>query len=113
MRIAISIEIKSALSLDPHFFTASSATSAPFCGGYFALARQFIEQLPILPIDFAVAAERARHDAIVSLVERILAAKQANPTADTSALEREIDQQVYILEGLTPEEIAIVEGTAK
>ena len=33
--------------------------------------------------------------------------------ADTSALEREIDQQVYALYGLTPEEIAIVEGTAK
>jgi hypothetical protein len=32
--------------------------------------------------------------------------------ADTSALEREIDQQVYTLYGLTPEEIAIVEGTA-
>jgi hypothetical protein len=47
------------------------------------------------------------------LVQRILAAKQANPAADTSALEREIDQQVYALYGLTPEEIAIVEGTAK
>ena len=33
--------------------------------------------------------------------------------ADTSALEREIDQQVYALYGLTPEEIAIVEGSAK
>jgi hypothetical protein len=33
--------------------------------------------------------------------------------ADTSAMEREIDQQVYVLYGLTPEEIAIVEGTAK
>ena len=35
-----------------------------------------------------------------------------HPAADTSALEREIDQQVYALHGLTPEEIAIVEGTA-
>jgi len=34
-----------------------------------------------------------------------------NEAADTSALEREIDQQVYALDGLTPEEIAIVEGT--
>ncbi len=32
--------------------------------------------------------------------------------ADTSALEREIDQQVHTLYGMTPEEIAIVEGTA-
>ncbi|HCN31351.1 MAG TPA: hypothetical protein DIT64_22120 [Verrucomicrobiales bacterium] len=87
--------------------------STPFRGGYLALTRQFIEQLPIRPIDFAVAAERAQHDAIVSLVERILAAKQPNPAADTSALEREIDQQVYALYGLTPEEIAIVEGTGQ
>ena len=30
--------------------------------------------------------------------------------ADTSALERRIDQQVCALDGLTPEEIALVEG---
>ena len=34
------------------------------------------------------------------------------PAASPSALEREIDQQVYALYGLTPEEIVIVEGTA-
>ena len=33
------------------------------------------------------------------------------PASDTSALEREIDQQVYALYGLTPDEIAIVEGS--
>jgi hypothetical protein len=43
------------------------------------------------------------------LVERILAAKRANPSADTSALEREIDQRVYHLYGLTEDEIKIVE----
>jgi len=32
------------------------------------------------------------------------------PDADTSALERQIDQMVYKLYDLTPEEIAIVEG---
>lgn len=46
----------------------------------------------------------------LKLVERALAAKRANPQADTSELEREIDQLVYQLYGLTPEEIAIVEG---
>ena len=34
-----------------------------------------------------------------------------NPGADTSALEREIDQQVCALYALTPEEIKIVEDT--
>jgi hypothetical protein len=33
--------------------------------------------------------------------------------ADTSAKEREIDQQVHALYGLTLEEITMVEGTAK
>ena len=36
----------------------------------------------------------------------------APTTANISALERQIDQQVYALYGMTPEEIAIVEGTA-
>jgi len=50
--------------------------------------------------------------AILRLVDEILQLKAVNPAADTSALEREIDQQVYALYGLTPEEIAIVESTA-
>jgi hypothetical protein len=33
--------------------------------------------------------------------------------ADTSAVEREIDELLYALYGLTPEEIKLVEGTAK
>ncbi len=47
---------------------------------------------------------------IESRVEQILAAKQADPTADVSTLEREIDELVYALYGLTPAEIALVEG---
>jgi hypothetical protein len=37
-------------------------------------------------------------------------AKRANPQADTSKLEGEIDQLVYELYGLTEEEIKIVEN---
>ncbi|HZV45965.1 MAG TPA: hypothetical protein VFG06_01290 [Thermodesulfovibrionales bacterium] len=47
---------------------------------------------------------------IVALVDQILTAKKKDPKADTSALERRIDEMVYVLYGLTPEEIAIVEG---
>jgi hypothetical protein len=36
-----------------------------------------------------------------------------NPAADTSAFERASDQQIYARHGLTPEEIAIVEGGGK
>lgn len=47
---------------------------------------------------------------LVALVDKILDAKQKNPDADVSALEREIDLVVYRLYGLTDEEIRIVEG---
>ena len=47
------------------------------------------------------------------IFDRILAAKKANPLADTTAEEREIDRLVYDLYGLTEDEIAIVEGTTK
>jgi hypothetical protein len=47
---------------------------------------------------------------IITLVNRILAAKRENPQADTTALERDIDRLVYELYGLTEEEIAVVEG---
>ena len=40
-------------------------------------------------------------------------AKRANPAADVSAQEREIDDRVYRLYGLTPDEIKIVEESAK
>ena len=43
----------------------------------------------------------------------ILAAKARDATADVSTLEREIDALVYALYALTPEEIALVQGTAK
>ena len=42
--------------------------------------------------------------AIEALVDRILAATKDDPAADTSALEREIDERVYRLHGLTAEE---------
>jgi adenine-specific DNA-methyltransferase len=50
--------------------------------------------------------------ALSSLVNQILDLKKADPKADTSALEAQIDQLVYALYGLTDEEIAIVEGAA-
>ena len=53
--------------------------------------------------------ERSK-DQLTVLVTRILTAKASDPAADTSALEREIDEIVYRLYGLTEEEIRIVEG---
>lgn len=48
---------------------------------------------------------------IVKLVDQILVAKQKDPHADISVIEKQIDEMVYDLYGLTPEEIEIVEGT--
>jgi hypothetical protein len=49
----------------------------------------------------------------IAAVNRILAAKAKDPDADTTALEREIDQRVYALYGLTPDEIKIVEDSTR
>ncbi|MBI4760040.1 MAG: Eco57I restriction-modification methylase domain-containing protein [Chloroflexi bacterium] len=61
-----------------------------------------LNELPIPNVEIS------RQRPIINLVERILAAKRADPQADTSELEREIDRLVYQLYGLTEEEIAIV-----
>ena len=55
----------------------------------------------------------AQQQPIIDLVEQILTLKRANPAADIRALETQLDTAVAALYGLTPEEIAIVEGTAK
>jgi hypothetical protein len=54
-----------------------------------------------------------KQEPVERLVDRILAAKQRDAEADVSTLEREIDEVVYALYGLTPEEIKIVEGAIK
>lgn len=47
----------------------------------------------------------------VIIVDRILSAKKANPQADTSALEAEIDRLVYKLYDLTEDEVKIIESS--
>ena len=56
------------------------------------------------------SATPAQQKPIIDLVDQILAVKKADSTADTSALEAQIDKLVYALYGLTEDEIAIVEG---
>jgi len=50
-------------------------------------------------------------DSYIKLVDDIMEAKKKNPSADTTALEAEIDQLVYELYGLSEEEIGIVENS--
>jgi hypothetical protein len=51
-----------------------------------------------------------KQNEIAEAVRQILAAKKRDPEADTNELEREIDQMMYKLYGLTEGEIRIVEG---
>ena len=64
----------------------------------------------LIKIPFPASPSPVAVSRIESLVDRILAAKKADSSADTSALEQEIDKEVYKLYGLTDGEIAIVEG---
>jgi adenine-specific DNA-methyltransferase len=63
-----------------------------------------VENLPIK------LAEKSAQAVIEKLVNKILEKKQKSPTADTTALEHQIDELVYKIYRLTEEEIKIVEG---
>jgi adenine-specific DNA-methyltransferase len=70
--------------------------------------KAFLENLPIPP---PVTPENQSLVAqIEALVDQILARKRGNPNADTRDLERAIDDIVYRLYDLTPDEIRLVEG---
>jgi hypothetical protein len=89
-------------------------------GGFFRYFTQFIEQLPICPINFSDPADVARHDRMVTLIEQMLQLHQQQVAASEhdralyqrqiDATDREIDKLVYELYGLTEEEIKIVEA---
>ena len=90
-------------------------------GGYLRIGPPQLSTIPIVDIDFSKAQERAPHDKLVALVEKMLALHQqlaaAKTPQDTTLLQRQIaatdkqiDQLVYALYGLTDEEIALVEG---
>ena len=69
------------------------------------------DHLSNIPLPTAVPLNICR--SVEMAVEKIIVQKKIDPSADTSALEREIDQLVYVLYGLTPEEIQIVESAAR
>jgi hypothetical protein len=72
-------------------------------GGYYQFQAP---QLRVMPIKIANIKVQ---ECIVNIVDQILAAKAANPQADTSAPERQIDNLVYRLYNLTWEEVKVVE----
>lgn len=62
-----------------------------------------VRNIPIVEIP------KPEQQPLIDKVDQILSLKKANPEADTTALEREIDLMVYALYGLSEEEIKIVE----
>ncbi len=64
----------------------------------------YIQQLPIPNVEIK------DQQPFITLADQILSAKAENPKADTSALEKQIDEMVYKLYELTEEEIKIIEG---
>jgi very-short-patch-repair endonuclease/type I restriction-modification system DNA methylase subunit len=94
--------------------------SAVFRGGYLRWIFQYVEQLPIRTIDFSNPTDKAMHDQMVSLVDRMLDLNKRLPDIKTphektacereiAATDKQIDQLVYRLYDLTPDEIEIVE----
>jgi len=76
---------------------------------------------PVRPINFSDPADKARHNRMVRLVESMLELHKYKATVKIQALQnqiqrqiiatdRQVDELVYELYGLTPDEIAVVEG---
>ena len=93
--------LNSKLATFYHFNHSPKATK----GSFPKILVQDIKDFPLPSVS------NEKQDTIVQIVTSILSAKKMNPLSDTTAEERDIDQLVYGLYGLTKEEIAIVEGT--
>jgi type I restriction-modification system DNA methylase subunit len=124
-----SITVSKESGLSPNFvlgllnsrllFWRLRSISNVFRGGWITCTKQYVETLPIRSINFSDSADKAHHDKMVSLVERMLELHKRSPRTpqEKESLQREIestdraiDKLVYELYGLTEEEIRIVEG---
>jgi hypothetical protein len=95
--------------------------STNFRGGWYGYDAKVIRNIPIRSINFSDPTDRARHDKLVTLVDKMLAltpklheatseSEKASLQNAITATDAEIDRLVYELYGLTEEEIKIVEG---
>ena len=66
-----------------------------------------IPALEVIPIPYCVKEKQLE---VCLLVKKAIEIKRSNPSADTSALEAEIDHLIYQLYGLTEDEIAVIEN---
>jgi hypothetical protein len=94
--------------------------STRFRGGYFSYESRFIKNLPICIIDFNDQNQKKLHDDLVKLVDVMLDLRKRERGTKGHELEqlkrqiektdREIDERVYELYGITEKERRIIEG---
>ncbi len=95
-----------------------------FRGGWITCTKQYVGTLPIRRIDLSRKDEKSRHDRIVKSVETVLGLYPRLATTQTvsdktliqrqiNTIDRQIDQFVYELYGLTEAEIKIIEEVPK
>lgn len=87
-------------------------------GDFYEPGFVFMKDFPVHAIDFSNPADVSRHDRMVALVDRMLELHKRTPATpqeqerlarDIASTDREIDNLVYQLYGLSAEEIKIVE----
>ena len=94
-----------------------------FRGGWITCTKQYFGELPIVRLDLNKPADKARHDKLVLLVDKMLALApklRAAPSESdrktlqnaVTATDQQIDALVYELYDLTEAEIQLVEGAS-
>ncbi len=94
-----------------------------FRGGWITCTKQYFGELPIIRLNLNKPADKTRYDKLVELVDKLLTLtpKLRSATAESEkavlqnavdSTDQQIDALVYELYGLTPEEIALVEGSS-
>lgn len=81
-----------------------------FYFNYFSFTNHLtVSELEKVPIPTINSKNQSLVDKIINLVDKILALKAKNSSADTNKLEKDIDNLIYKLYNLTPKEIEIIE----
>ena len=106
LRLLLGI-LNSKLATFYHFNAAPKATK----GAFPKIIVQDVNDFPFPKLDSSEQNNVAAQ--IVSNVDQILVLKETEPNTDTKNLEAQIDQFVYKLYDLTPEEIEIIENSSK
>lgn len=78
----------------PVFEGMVKARPSEFSGGYYSHGKQYIKDLPIRRINFAVPAERALHDELVDTVQALIAATAQLKTTPNPANKQVVRQKI-------------------